>query len=392
MNTYFSLFGLAPTRIGGTEVFARELSLQLAELGWTSVLCFSRPPCEPVRAWLELPNVRIEVVPTPDQPSPANLLAAGRLFRKYKPEIFHAHYVGMVSAWPWTARACGIPRIYFTDHASRPAGQIPRRMAAWKLPLGRLLTLPITRALAVSDFSDRWLRSLGFCPADRIARVYNGVALGASGDGSAFRRRYGIPPDAALVTQVGNMIPEKGFKDLLKAARIVLDQEPSAHFAMVGEGLWRREFEQYAESLGIGRSVTWTGLVNDPVRDGVYAASDIVCLMSSWEEAFGFVVAEAMAQQKPMVVTSVGALPELIAEGETGFLVPRGDPQAMARRILDLIANPALRMGIGAEARRVAGERFDVRESVAQLLRLVGAGPNREDPEDVNRHRAVSAV
>ena len=93
-NTVVSVFGFDPYRIGAGEIFARELSEQLAARGWTSVLCFLKPPPEPVRRFLDLPNVAIEIVEDSWQLSGK---ATARLFavlRKHRPRILHLYFTG----------------------------------------------------------------------------------------------------------------------------------------------------------------------------------------------------------------------------------------------------------------------------------------------------------
>jgi phosphatidylinositol alpha-1,6-mannosyltransferase len=196
------------------------------------------------------------------------------------------------------------------------------------------------------------------------------VPLWAQGD--AFRRRHNIPPDALVVTQVSWLIPEKGVDDLLIAARNVVAVEPKAHFLLAGDGGYRRNLEQTARDLGIESHVTFTGVVPDPLADGLYAASDVVCQMSRWEEVFGYVNAEAMATAKPLVGTRVGGIPEIIDDGKTGFLVERRDTAQMAARILDLLRDPNLRRRMGEAGRKVVTERFNHKTNVAQLIRLYG--------------------
>ena len=114
------------------------------------------------------------------------------------------------------------------------------------------------------------------------------------------------------------------------------------------------------------------GVVQDPLGQGLYAAADVVCQMSRWEEVFGYVIAEAMASYKPMIGTRVGGIPELIDEGKTGFLVERGDTEAMADRLLRLLGDASLRERMGQEGRRVAETRFNHKVNVTQLIKLYG--------------------
>ena len=175
-------------------------------------------------------------------------------------------------------------------------------------------------------------------PSEKFVLNYNGIDFtrAAAGDGAAaaFRRRFSIPEDRSIVAQICWMIPEKGVADLLAAAALVVARNPRTHFVFVGEGDARESFARQAEDLELAGHVTWTGSLMDPFGEGVYAAADIICQVSRWEEVFGFVIAEAMVARKSVVGTRAGGIPELIDDGVTGWLVDRGDHQGMAEKIL----------------------------------------------------------
>ena len=143
-------------------------------------------------------------------------------------------------------------------------------------------------------------------------------------------------------------------------------------FVLVGDGADRDQYMRDAAVMGIEDRVTWTGMVADPFGEGVFAAADIVCQFSRWEEVFGWMIAEAMAHCKAVVATRVGGIPELITDGISGRLVERGDTVAMSESILKLLADPALRARMGAAGRETVLEKFDLRKNVAQLISSYG--------------------
>jgi glycosyltransferase involved in cell wall biosynthesis len=194
------------------------------------------------------------------------------------------------------------------------------------------------------------------------------------GAAASVRARFSIPEDRSIVAQICWMIPEKGVADLLAAAALVVERNPRAHFVFVGDGHALESFRRKAGEMGLAGHVTWTGNVVDTFAEGVYAAAEIVCQMSRWEEVFGFVIAEAMVSGKPVVATRVGGIPELIDDGHTGFLVDRGDHQAMAEKILALLADAHLRHSMGCAGRRKAEIHFDLKKNVAELVSLYGIG------------------
>jgi len=240
----------------------------------------------------------------------------------------------------------------------------------------RMINAPMTGVISVSEYGYRNFTARDLLPNTRFHIVYNSVDLGRAAEGRdkgpEFRRRYHIPPDALVITQVSWLIPEKGVDDLLHAARDVVAAEPAAHLVLAGDGAHRKHLEELARNLGIESHVTFTGIVQDPLADGLYAASDVVCQMSRWEEVFGLVIVEAMATCKPVIATRAGGIPELIQHGTTGFLVERRDTADMAAKILQLLRDPEMRGRMGRAGRQVAIEKFNHKINVAQLIALYG--------------------
>ena len=98
-----SVFGVESKRIGGTETFARELSIQLEQRGWESVLCFLNDPPQHVREFLKLPNVSFEVLRNSVEPTWNATKRLARILRLLKPEILHLHFTGFLGVCPWLA-------------------------------------------------------------------------------------------------------------------------------------------------------------------------------------------------------------------------------------------------------------------------------------------------
>ena len=375
-NTVVSVFGFQPSRIGAGEIFARELSMQLDRAGWKSVLCFLGPPEGAVHEFLEGPNVSIEILPDSWRLAWRPTMELSRLLSKYAPRVLHLYFTGFIGPYPWLGRLQSVEQIYFTDQGSRPEGFAPARSPLWKRTAARIINAPLDKVVCVSDYGLRCFTALDLLPAGRFTRIYNCVDIERAASGFAqageFRRKHAIPAGRTVVTQVSSMIPEKGILDFLDAAKRVLARNGNVHFLLAGDGTHRRAYIERAASLSIAADVTFTGVVRDPLAEGVYAASDIGCQVSRWEEVFGYVIAEAMASRRPILGTRVGGIPELIEDGVSGYLVDRGDTAAMADRLLALIADPALRHSMGDAGYLAADKLFNVRKNAAEFVRLYG--------------------
>lgn len=385
MKTVLSVLGLWPRYIGGSEIYLRELARQLDEYSWRSVACFVQEPTDDVLQFLRAANIDIEILEGATNPNFATIKKFVRIMRRHRPEIVHLHLVGFLGLFPWIARLLSARRVFFTDHGSRPENYSPARAPFWKRQAVRLINWPITNVISVSEYNRACMTTMDLLPAGRFARVYNAVDFSRVAtdeqSGQEFRQRHGIPEERTVVLQVSWIIQAKGIEDVLAAAQLVLQQDSKVHFVFVGEGDEREQFMKQAYTMGIGDHVTWTGLVNDPFAEGVYEAADIVCQASRWQEAFGQVVAEAMASGKPVIATRVGGIPEVVVENKSAFLIDKGDVNALADRILQLAGDQQLREEMGQAGKQFAHEKFELRDMVRQVMDLYEVSSAGDIPE-----------
>jgi glycosyltransferase involved in cell wall biosynthesis len=158
-----------------------------------------------------------------------------------------------------------------------------------------------------------------------------------------------------LAGVVAALRPEKGHRTFLRAAALVAREHPSAKFVLFGDGSERAALVALASELGIAERVIFAGDRDDIPE--CLAALDLLVLPSDFESLPNAIL-EAMAAARPVVATRVGGTPELVEDGQTGYLVPVGDPAAMARRIVELLRDPAKRRAMGEAGRARAGRDF----------------------------------
>jgi glycosyltransferase involved in cell wall biosynthesis len=176
----------------------------------------------------------------------------------------------------------------------------------------------------------------------------------------AVRRIYGLE-NRRVVLYVGKFSPGKGTADFVAAAERVAPALPDALFVMVGDGPLAVPAAPAIRRLG--------PLPNAEVL-ALYAAADVVVVPSVIPDSLSRVILETMAAGRPVIGTRVGGTPELIADGVTGLLVERADPDGLARAIEKLLTDEALRRALGAAGRRRVEERFGASTSVDRLLAL----------------------
>jgi glycosyltransferase involved in cell wall biosynthesis len=364
--------GTSPARIGGMEILLKETCRQLRERGWTMVVALEHEATPVLLEYFrDFPEVRFVVAPNYGSLAPRQIPMFWKVLREARPQMVVYLFNGILRFLPWVAFLQRVRRIKYWEQSSKPVGYVPQPFPLGKRLAARLLTWPIDCVTTISKYTAECLVAQGIYPAGHITVVHSGVPFDSepSPDGpAAFRRLYGIPPDASLLMQVSWLVPEKGIDMLLRIFRRVLDTHPRTHLAIVGHGPKQAEYEGLARQIGVAESVHFTGRINDMSMKDVFAAADIYCQMSQWEEALGLVVTEAQAVGRPVVATRVGGIPELVLEGETGYLVGRQDEAAAAARLIEMLDDPARRKRMGEAARQYARSNFELGRNVTRLL------------------------
>jgi glycosyltransferase involved in cell wall biosynthesis len=230
----------------------------------------------------------------------------------------------------------------------------------------------VDHVVAVSDGQAAKVRRAGV-PADRVTVIRNAARLGAFADPDpAYRRRLRafFPADvevSRIVLAAGRLSPEKGHAVLVEAAAAVLRDHPAAGFVLFGEGVDRPRLEAGVRDLGLAGRFVMPGFTDD--LDRLLPWADVMAL-PSFTEGLPNVALEASAAGVAVAATAVGGTPEVVADGETGLLVPPGDPAALAAAVGRLLGDPPLRAALGAAGRRRMHAEFTFRGQARQYTAL----------------------
>jgi N-acetyl-alpha-D-glucosaminyl L-malate synthase BshA len=233
--------------------------------------------------------------------------------------------------------------------------------------------LPITKfGIEVSDgvtAVSRWLReqtAKNFATRKPIEVIPNFVDPARfRSHATPFRQMFGGDHER-LLCHVSNFRPVKRIMDVLQIFARVARVLP-ARLLMVGDGPDRSRAEAFCREQHLVDRVYFLG--NVPNLEELVGASDLFLLPSD-AESFGMAALEAMASEVPVIGTRSGGLPEVVVDGETGYLLPVGDVEAMATQALTILTNDGLRRRMGAAARELAVSRFDVARVVPQYREM----------------------
>lgn len=180
-------------------------------------------------------------------------------------------------------------------------------------------------------------------------------------------RGFFVKPPRRIVGAAGRLSPEKGFDQLVEAAYLVVQRDPSVGFVHFGDGPERERIERRRHELGLDGRLVFAGFRTDLGR--FLPHLDLLTL-PSYTEGLPVVLLEGFAAGVPAVATAVGGTPEVIDEGQTGFLVAPGNPQALADRILDALADDARLHAMGERARQRVRAHFTFAAQARQYVEL----------------------
>jgi glycosyltransferase involved in cell wall biosynthesis len=188
-------------------------------------------------------------------------------------------------------------------------------------------------------------------------------------DGSAMRERYLGSGVSRLVLFAGRLVRQKDLPNLIYAMPLVLCQHPDTFFLLVGSGSEEVAARRLAEVLGVANAVMFAGEVPYTQMPAYFAACDLFVLPSVYE-GNARVLAEAAAAAKPVVATDVSGTQDTVFEGETGYIVPVGQPKALAEGIIRLLDDPARLVEMGRRAREHILALYDEQRLLAGFAEL----------------------
>jgi glycosyltransferase involved in cell wall biosynthesis len=217
-------------------------------------------------------------------------------------------------------------------------------------------------------------------PEVRAVTVHEGIDLEhvQSAPAADLHADLWLPHHAPIVGNVAALVPHKGQRHLIESAMLVLPKVPDARFVIAGEGELRPALERQIREHHLEKHVLLAGFRPDVLS--LHKAFDIF-VMSSLTEGLGTSLLDAMACGKPIVATAAGGIPEVVVDGETGFLVAPRDHEAMARAIVALLKDEDLRRRMGEAGRTRARVHFSAERMVQDTLRVyqrVAMHPHQE--------------
>lgn len=252
----------------------------------------------------------------------------------------HAHFGTNAAAVAMLAHVLGGPGYSFTVHGPEEF-DAPRALS-----LGEKITHAAFTA-AVSSYGksqlSRWADAGKW---DSLKVVHCGIEPERFGDPAP------LPEGPLRLAAIGRFVEQKGQMVLIRAMARLVHQIPDLHLVLIGDGEMRAELERAIEELGIGAHVVLTGWLPEDAVQAELARSHAL-VMPSFAEGLPMVVMEAMAAARPVIATHIAGMPELVLPGETGWLVPAGDEDALADAVRQLAQAPADRLAAMGRAGRV---------------------------------------
>ncbi len=291
----------------------------------------------------------------------ADLAAAwrfSRILKQYAPDVIHAHDSHAV--------AMAATSLAIVSNGKRPPLIATRRVdfhvarnsfSRWKYD-------QVDCFVAVTNAIADMLAGDGI-PRHKIALVNEGVdveRIVGLPTADVHEECY-LPVGSPVVGNVAALVPHKGQHYLIEAAALVVREVPDARFVILGEGELREQLEREIRHKHLERHVFLAGFRSNALE---LIKSFDVFVMSSVTEGLCTSIVDAMAASKCVVATEAGGIPEVVTDGETGFLVPVRDPKALAGRLVTVLKDEALRTRLGAAGLARARARFTVERMVEE--------------------------
>jgi glycosyltransferase involved in cell wall biosynthesis len=320
-----------------------------------------------------------------------DLAAAWRLWRvirQLRPQVVHAHDPHAV--------AVAALALSFGTPSPRPLFVAARRVdfnlhgnsfSRWKYRQldGFIAASDTIRSMLIDDGIEE----------ERAVTIHEGIDLDRvlSAPPINIHAEFWLPKQAPIVGNVAALVPHKGQRYLIDAAALVLREVPDTRFIILGEGDLRSQLQHQIHERRLDKHVILAGFRHDVMS---FHRSFDLFVLSSVTEGLGTSLLDAMAASRAIVATTAGGIPEVVADGETGLLVPPRDSAALAEAIVRLLKDRTLRQEMGRRGFERAQSRFSAGRMVDETLNAYAttwraARAEHSDPPADSAHRAAGA-
>jgi glycosyltransferase involved in cell wall biosynthesis len=338
-----------------------------SELGWLKrhghTAALLAPPGSHLGERAERAGIPVAWVPMPHALDPVAIFRIARRLRRQRAQILVTH--SSVDAWIGgaAARLAGVPVVRMR-HLSVPVQSNPLSRAVYT----RMCDMIVTTGEAIRRLL---IQRLQLSPS-KVFSIPTGVDLDVFRpdriDPRYLRKELRFEAKAPLVGMVAVLRSWKGHLVFLQALREVQEHRPDVQAVLVGEGPFREVIQDGVRSHGLEATVRFLGHREDVAE--ILGGLDVVVSASTAAEGIPQALLQALAMGRAVVATDVGGIPEIIRHGETGWLVPPGEPAGLAKAILEALADPVRGRQMGALGRTIVETEYSLERMGERMERL----------------------
>ena len=293
-----------------------------------------------------------------------------KLIKKYKPDVVYAH----------SSKAGAVARIanfglkthcIYNPHGWAFNMQCSKKAQLLYVLVERVAAIFCDKIICISEAEKQSALNKKICREDKLCIICNGVDIEeceTNLHNCVTRNDMKIPDCAFVFVMVGRISEQKAPDIFIRAAKLIKNKIPSAHFIIVGSGELEGKIRSYAENNDLAAVLHITGWVKNPFS--YVGLFDVACLLSRWE-GFGLVLPEYMIAKKPIVASNVDAIPYIVQDHENGLLVSPNDPVDVYRAVIELKENSGLKRLLIENGYQTVNNKFNIKRVALDTEELI---------------------
>ncbi|WP_075267565.1 MULTISPECIES: glycosyltransferase family 4 protein [unclassified Marinobacter] len=359
-----------PNKMGSFEKYLRDHSYHLLKSGFSHTIFLPNKPIPEVCTSLESEGAKVVVF---ENLHKNDLRARWKLYReilKEQPTVLHTHFIHILGPLSFLMLFNKV-KFFATYHISGALANSNWLVRFYKRLRWLMLGSSYDGIFCVSEYTKKKFVNNYGAFRHNVSVVYNAINQSEFGE---YRDKYSTRSFSGdklirLVT-VSALIPDKGIQYLIEACSQLSSRSIDYQLHIIGEGPYRKNLEELVKIYGINEEVHFLGSRNDVPN--LLMNGDIMIVPSIWQEAFGFTILEAMSIGVPLIVTNVGAIPELVENNFNGLVVEKESADQISEAVIKLTESPKLRKNFSDRGISISNTRFSIDNQCEKLIFLYG--------------------